>query len=164
MRSKLMTLAGALALLAVLGKFYAKPLFAQVRAALVQNVDEPGRRPYQALATINPGHLGVAFPMIPTGQRLVVKQLTVTTAPAASFGSFYLSVAGTVVFQGSILEGTNLWSDRQLSASLTAFVEGGQSPSVGFTVVPDDAFPVRVVLIGYLVDCSATGSCAPIAP
>ncbi len=46
MRNKLLTLAGALALLAVLGRFYAEPLLAQVRSALVKNIDEPGRRSF----------------------------------------------------------------------------------------------------------------------
>jgi hypothetical protein len=46
MKNKLITLAATAALLAVLGHFYAKPLMAQVRAALTQNIDEPGRNPY----------------------------------------------------------------------------------------------------------------------
>ena len=45
MKSNLLTLAGTLALVAVLGKFYAIPAVAQVtRAALVQDRDSPGGR------------------------------------------------------------------------------------------------------------------------
>ena len=47
MKNRLITMAGALALLAVVGKFYATPALAKlVRAALVKNVDEKGRSPY----------------------------------------------------------------------------------------------------------------------
>lgn len=49
MKNRTMMLAGTLMLVAVLGKFYVPPLLAQARAALVKNVDEPGRTPYQAL-------------------------------------------------------------------------------------------------------------------
>ena len=52
-KNRLLTLAGLLALLAVLGKFYAEPLFAQVRAAFVQNVDEAGRNPFTLSGDIN---------------------------------------------------------------------------------------------------------------
>jgi hypothetical protein len=47
MRNKLLTLAAVLALVAVLGMFYSKPLLAQVRAVLVATVDTPARVPYQ---------------------------------------------------------------------------------------------------------------------
>ncbi len=42
MKNRLLTFAGALALLAVLGHFYAVPLMAQVRAALVKNTGRAG--------------------------------------------------------------------------------------------------------------------------
>lgn len=48
MKNKLLTFAGALALIAMLGRFYAVPAFAQaIRAAVVKNMDEPGRTPYR---------------------------------------------------------------------------------------------------------------------
>jgi hypothetical protein len=47
MKNRFMQIAGVLALMAVLGKFYAVPLIAQVRAAVVKNIDEKGRIPYQ---------------------------------------------------------------------------------------------------------------------
>ena len=51
MKNKLLTLTGALALLTTFGHFFGKPLLVQVRAALVQNMDEPGRHPYQEAAS-----------------------------------------------------------------------------------------------------------------
>lgn len=43
MKQKMLAMAGVLALLAVLGRFYAQPVLAQVRAALVSDVDNPAR-------------------------------------------------------------------------------------------------------------------------
>src|SRR4051794_5555369 len=79
MKNRLLTLAGALALAAVLGKFYAVPALAQVRAALVQDRDNPARSYYQTLnlscgyaATICATDLAV----VPAGKRLVIKSVS----------------------------------------------------------------------------------------
>ena len=64
---------GALALLAALGHFYAKPLLAQVRAALIQNVDEPARNPF-SLSDSNVG--SEDFWKVPPGKRYVIEQYT----------------------------------------------------------------------------------------
>jgi hypothetical protein len=48
MKNRLLTLAAGLASIAMAGKFFAVPLLAQARAALVQSVDEHGRIPYQS--------------------------------------------------------------------------------------------------------------------
>ena len=53
MKNKLLTLAAALVLLAVVGKFYAKPVMAQIRATLTQDVDQPARAPFQASVTVS---------------------------------------------------------------------------------------------------------------
>ncbi len=86
MKHRLLTFAGALALLAVLGKYYATPLLGQVRAALVKNIDEKGRIAYQAggsCAAAHPGSVGctVTFPPVPLGKRLVIEYVS---APVAS--------------------------------------------------------------------------------
>jgi hypothetical protein len=52
MKNRLLTLAGVLALLAVVGKFYAEPVWAQARAALVKNIDERGRNPFRRQAPV----------------------------------------------------------------------------------------------------------------
>jgi hypothetical protein len=79
MKNKLLTFAGALALLATLGHFYAKPLLAQVRAALVQNVDDPGRIPYQGVRACffqSNNFCTVNFPPVPAGKRLVITHVS----------------------------------------------------------------------------------------
>ena len=74
MASKLWTVAAALVLLAVVGKFYAKPVLADVRAALVQNTDEPGRNVFALQGsnfTVNPYFYSVT---VPAGKRYVIDQ------------------------------------------------------------------------------------------
>jgi hypothetical protein len=80
MKNKLLTFAGALCLLAVVGKFYAPPLMAQVRAALVQDVDQPARAPFQATVQLNFTNFTFTPVTIPAGKRLVVDFVSVSGA------------------------------------------------------------------------------------
>jgi hypothetical protein len=79
MRNRLYLLAGAMILVVALGQFFAKPLLAQVRAALVQNVDEPGRSPYQE-SQFNFCPTGSVcdynFAAVPPGKRLVLTNVS----------------------------------------------------------------------------------------
>jgi hypothetical protein len=85
MKNKLLTFAGALAVMAVLGHFYAKPLLAQVRAALVEDVDQPARNFVQVLQTpiavpafTTTGVIVSApFYVVPANKRLTVDTLTI---------------------------------------------------------------------------------------
>jgi hypothetical protein len=77
MKNRLLSLAGSLALVAVIGKYYAVPAIAQtVRAAVVKNIDEKGRIPYQEMSTCLSPVAGiscaVAFPLVPANKRLVI--------------------------------------------------------------------------------------------
>ena len=84
MKNKLLTLAGALALLGVLGKFYAPPLMAQVRAAMVQDVDQPARAPFQVTVPIDINNFNFTPVTIPTGHRLVVDYVSMSGATQTS--------------------------------------------------------------------------------
>ncbi len=53
---------------------YGRPVMAQVRAALVQNVDEPGRNPFAFSETAS-GDGGAVF-NVPAGKRYVVQQFS----------------------------------------------------------------------------------------
>src|ERR1017187_7583386 len=80
MNHKLLKFAGALALLAVLGKFYAVPAIAQaVRAAVIKNIDERGRVPYQATITCVSASTVCQyyFPAVPAHSRLVIEYVGV---------------------------------------------------------------------------------------
>lgn len=73
MKNKLIMIAGALALVVILARVFEKPLVAQIRAALTQNIDEPGRNPFAFQA---PGLNERAF-YVPAGKRYVIQQATV---------------------------------------------------------------------------------------
>jgi hypothetical protein len=79
MKTKLFALAGALAFVMLLGHYYAKPVLAQIRAALVQNVDEPGRNPYQESSPCTFGisnqSCTLQFSAVPAGKRLVLTNI-----------------------------------------------------------------------------------------
>src|ERR1022692_2551234 len=95
MKNRLLTLAGTLALLAVLGKFYAVPVLAQVRAALVKNIDERGRNPYiQHLGCFSNGTQSCTafFPTVPANKRLVIEHVDGTVQTPDTL--FYVSFAG----------------------------------------------------------------------
>lgn len=102
MKNRLLTLAGALLLLAVLGKFYAKPVLAQVRAALVQDVDQPARAPFQVAVPININNFTFTPVSIPTGKRLVIDYIS-TDGAAQTAGSYIqpIIILSSVVAGGS---------------------------------------------------------------
>jgi len=75
MKSRLLTFAGVLALVAVLGKFYAAPAIAQaVRAALVQDRDNPARSAFTTKVPVD-GNLNAAFPAVPAGKRMIITNM-----------------------------------------------------------------------------------------
>ena len=101
MKNRLLTLAGALALAVVLGKFYAKPLMAQVRAALVQDVDQPARAPFQVTVPINVNNFNYTNVPIPSGKRLVIDFISIEGA-AQTTGAYLQPI---VVVQSSVAGG-----------------------------------------------------------
>jgi hypothetical protein len=178
MKHKLLTFAGALALLATLGHFYAKPLLAQVRAALVSNVDDPGRIPYQAAYEIQLAnrdcHNGCPtnFPSVPAGKRLVITNFSgsiATNVPGGSLVQPFLSVNSVfppptifpaTTFQGG-LQGLNHFVFNQ--PTQVSYNAGDQPTGfIGLAAV-STAGAAYFTLTGYMLDCS-TGPCAAIAP
>jgi len=106
MKNRLLTLAAALALLGVLGKFYAPPLMAQVRAALVQDVDQPGRAPFQVTVPINIDNFNFTPVTIPAGHRLVIDYISMSGATQTS-GAY---VQPIIIFSSSVASGpSNLY-------------------------------------------------------
>jgi hypothetical protein len=96
--------AGALALLAVLGKFYATPLMAQVRATIVQDVDQPARAPFQVTIPINISNFNYTNVPIPAGKRLVIDYVALDGA-AQTTGSYVqpiIIVSSTVAGNSSL--------------------------------------------------------------
>jgi hypothetical protein len=147
MKNKLLSVAGALALLAVLGHFYAKPLLAQVRAALIQNIDEPARNPI-GFSDNNAG--AEDFWKVPAAKRYVIEQYTAfcetsstgqltsaeisvftggarVSATTPAFVSFTIS-DGNVVWAASAT--TRLYADP--SSTITIIGVGNPSPNCSF--------------------------------
>lgn len=124
MKQKL--IAGSLVLLTliVLGKIFEKPLLAQVRAALTQNIDEPGRNPYQESFFSYQTNCAAAskfcnfnFSTVPVGKRLVITHV-----------SAYVDVIS------GQLPNCNLQSDFGGSQYASAFFTGVRGPvSAGST-------------------------------
>jgi hypothetical protein len=90
MSNRLIATAGALALLAVLGRYGAQPLLAQVRAALVSDVDNPARGFVQFSRFVGPPQTTFTHDWnqdlqytVPAGRRLVVDNIS-----AISFALF----------------------------------------------------------------------------
>ena len=160
MRNRLWTLAATLALLAVLGKFYAKPLIAQVKAAIVQDRDSKARNIYQALNSCsnvtNPCQID--FAAVPAGKRLIIEQVSaiVTLPPVAGNSLAGVELRGGNVFQFLPLVAApgNFSGQVQYSTNQTvlASYDAGQVPQVDTFVASGSTFSVLASISGYMID------------
>jgi hypothetical protein len=103
MKNKLLTFAGVLALVGVLGKFYAPPLLAQARAALVQDVDQPARAPFQVTVPVNINNFNFTPVSIPAGHRLVIDYIAMAGA-AQTTGA---DIQPIILLSSSVAGGSN---------------------------------------------------------
>ena len=98
-RRNLLYITAGMAVLASIGSFTAKPLWAQIKAALVENIDEPGRNPFHANRSFtsnlpSPGlecvnnNCTITYGAVPSGKRLVITNVT---------GSLFVDTPGSVV-------------------------------------------------------------------
>lgn len=163
MKKRLLLGAAALALLSALGHFGAKPLLAQIRAAWVKNIDEPGRSPYQSssLGTSKYTTCDVAFSPVPAGKRLVVESLSVLAdipvATNVGLGQFITAndsdgilrfVASLSYFNFSSA-GSTVWISNP---KVTAYIESGLRPVATLAVDGGKSCYLQGVLSGYLID------------
>ena len=140
-------LAAGVAPLVTVANYTAKPLIAQIKAALVQNVDEPGRNPYTStvffasdlFSSCAGVECRVNFAPVPVGKRLVATSLV---------GNIYVETPGvvgsTLLFPlGNALGGTTLSVPTLppagpasganvigVSVQLTAYFEQGFTPEM----------------------------------
>jgi hypothetical protein len=157
MKNRLLTLAGVLALTAVLGKFYAVPVMAQVRAALIKNIDERGRNPYMQfgeIGCVNSGLCDLTFPPVPTGKRLVVEHVSgnFNPNPGVGINGIFLITAGFGVFSfpASSIASPELVAVNQ---PVLAYYEAGQTPLVRVAwSSSSNPGAFTAILSGYLVD------------
>ena len=134
MKNKLLTMAGGLALVAVLGHFYAKPLLAQVRAALVQNVDEPARHVWTMA-----GNTGVNNTYtVPAGQTLVIEEVSslcgasdwrigIDESSLGNRGVFYFAAGNSI---GALAQQTRIYVRAGQTFTFTEFPDRGDLFSI----------------------------------
>ncbi len=169
MKNKLLTLASVLVLLAVLGKFYAVPAIAQaVRAALIQNTDEPGRIPYEAeSACSGVGYCFADFPAVPANKRLVITRV-VGSAQAMTAGGVVSSVGLAAISSSRVtppipINFVNAGNQTvTFNDSVITYADAGYVPRVSADATASQLQTGVVGIFGYLLDC--TTGCAPIAP
>lgn len=178
MKNKLLSCAGGLALVALLGS-YAAPAIAQaVRAALVSNVDDPGRVPYQYDLGMYNGTNGPIVcsvcsrdaPPVPAGKRLVITHVSglfiANRVPGTPFilslGAGYFNfAAGPPNFLFSpTSQGTDRFGSDWLvfDQPVRAFYDAGSAPRVSLTTTDLTTFQGQFNLSGYMLDCT-TGPC-----
>ena len=161
MKNRLLQIAGMLALMAVLGKFYASPLIAQVRAAIVQDRDSVARNFYQEVESCfnvtNP--CVIPFATVPAGKRLIVKQVSaLVTLPApGTLADLELRGAnGSGVFQfiPIVAAPGNFGGQFQYTAhaEVLASYDAGQTPSVDAFVASTAPFTTLASISGYMID------------
>jgi hypothetical protein len=181
MKSKLWTVAGVLVVVLVLGKFYAEPMVAQVRAALVKNVDEPGRAPFDMSAHLFPNGNGGCFGTsdcfnysggdnfaifdmrpIPAGKRWVVQSATggftnaagqVITVQIANTRGGLIYDTAKWIYSGPYFPGQPFTS-ATFAANLAATFEPGETPTVRVNTAANVAGYSTVTFHGYLIDAT----------
>jgi hypothetical protein len=182
-----MCTAAGMAALTALGTFTAKPLLAQIKAAFVQNVDEPGRIPYQSSAVFSQGGGGctgpncfscsgnrctVNFAPVPGSKRLVVTSVlgfayvdTPGVLQPIQLGNLFIpTLLQTGTFPGVLGASSNIVGVNTTGSLLTA-IDGGNTPTINLvstTPFSPSNGPTngQITVSGYLVDCSAPGWCA----
>jgi len=143
LRNLVWVMAG-LAALTMVGAFTSKPLLAQIKAAFVESVDEPGRNPFQSTVEFSgnfpsicraiptsPQVCDVDLGVVPSGKRLVITNVTgmvfvdtpgvigrIQFLPGPTVSAFLL--AGTI--PGGLGLSENLFS---INAPVRFFVEAG---------------------------------------
>lgn len=142
---------------------------AQTRAALVRNVDEPGRVPYSEdiVGTCNAVNCFFTFATVPAGKRLVIEQvqgLARSSSTSAVFSDAELLTSSTVRpgfsvrnnFRMAILGlagSSNVYNGWFFNSPTKAYVEAGSAPSL--TMHQSTAAAVifsQATISGYLVD------------
>jgi hypothetical protein len=118
---------------------------AAVKAALIKNVDEPGRAPFQFGGACTGDPCIINLPAVPANQRLVIKYVSFfiqATGPAY----VQIAVGGNLAYLGGVSSGPNA---SLVSQQLTVFADGGSGPQV---IVHGSSGTAVGNVVGYLVD------------
>jgi len=167
-----------LAIAALFTSIDGSTVMAQVRPAIVKNVDEPARSPYQAYvhAAVGPGSAcgtnfcDFSFPAVPANKRLAVTNVSVRFVPDSTAtvqdvklyvldNTFNILNQITLPYNPSLYPGDNLVINTArtyvANEQIRWYLEAGQVPRLTFHTSGGslDTFgEQRVMLVGYLVD------------
>jgi len=159
MKNKSLTLAGVLALVAVIGKFYAIPAIAQAtRAALVQDRDSPPREPFSIQANL-PGGTGLYnIPAPPAGKRMVITSITAIVDQAAFTDVLFdvsASSEGRAYRYEYALQHTNTFPDRFFGTFPSLIVldpDGSAQTSISVQGANNTILDSGITVTGYYID------------
>ncbi len=178
--TRLAIAATTLGALTILGTFTAKPVLAQVRAALVKNVDEPGRTPWETRSQFLPnaggcygssdcynysdGSTFAVFDLrpVPAGKRWVVQSISGglvggngrTTNIELGVNRGFLVFDGIKwIFGGPYYAGAN-FNSAVFSANTFVTFGPGETPFIRVTATPNLAGYSVIVVSGYLIDAT----------
>jgi hypothetical protein len=171
-------IAAGLAALGWIGSFTAKPLMAQIKAAFVENIDEPGRNPYSSTVffaqgfefpaggTCGSSQCDLHFEVVPAGKRLVVTHIVgnvyVDTpgvvSPLLLFPLGNSAQGTTMFFPAGLMAGTYQGSNMLgISSDVAAYFEAGATPAI--SIIPIGTISTlgnkgstAITLSGYLVN------------
>jgi hypothetical protein len=166
-------MAGGFALVAtVVGVFTAGPAIAQaLRAALVSNVDDPGRIPYAVSVScdFDKQLCLTAIPPVPNGKRLVITHVSggvQENLPGGTFLAVSVHTGHTNAYIVPTYIGIQFGNSFVFDQSVLLFADPGERPpfaQVELGGVPSGASGASFNLSGYMLDCS-NGPCAKVAP
>ena len=149
-RRTLAGMAAGMAGLSVIGSYTAKPLWAQIKAALVENIDEPGRNPFHAdrsftsnepspgLSCIN-NFCTITYGVVPGGKRLVITNVTGTlfvdtpgsVVSVSLYDSNSVNPLSTTLVPVSTQAGTAFSSNViGVNAAVLAYFDAGNQPTI----------------------------------
>ena len=145
---------------------------AQTRAALVKNVDEPGRTPYQTMVDFDPNPpvcsgaiCIIRFPAVPAGKRLVVEHVSVLVGVSGggqpsflAFGDFAVVNSNNIAIitpvfanTGINMGGVMFWA---LDRPVRVYFEAGAVPKLKLILSTNPAFVGEASVVGYLIDAT----------
>ena len=161
MKNNLIRLAGVLALAAVLGKYYAVPAFAQVRAALVQDRDSKARNAYQTFNLSCGYAVSICLQdltVVPAGKRLIIERVSGEASTGgpndlyrAALWNKGQSFAAYLEFGASKPTPNNLYA-HPFNQAIFAVFDAGQTPQLVLQTTGNSGFAWQAIVSGYMVD------------
>lgn len=158
----------------LLSSLVAPRLIAQIRAALVKNVDEPGRQPYQAYIEFSQASCSfncsnfVSFgsirlfdgPAVPAGKRLVIRNVS-GRLPNATTAGVQVALQTSQILSAQNVKWAYFGPYELIGSALASFsantfvtCEPGEQPHFNLLLPSANNFVSFVSVSGYLIDAT----------